>query len=67
MAKLTLTIRTDTDYLRMLAYREVLRDIAASVDPWGNAGSFARDVLRQFGDLPDTPTDSISTEPSNTP
>lgn len=58
MASLNLTIRTDADVLRLIHYREVLREMvrAADDEPWKlDADTFiecAREALRAHGDLP---------------
>ncbi|MGB0964392.1 MAG: hypothetical protein ACPGVY_17060 [Mycobacterium sp.] len=47
--KLTVTVRLDdADVLRLVAYREVLREIAKGT--WSGDAVLAREVLAHFGD-----------------
>lgn len=47
---LALRIQTDEDYLRLVSYRAVLREIAKDAEPWDGAGQIAREVLEHFGE-----------------
>lgn len=58
MATSTLRLTIDEDWLRLMAYREVLREIVREADEDGEAWKVdpnveaARRILAHFGDLP---------------